>query len=80
MIPRPTPVYPRVSRKAEWATCGNTLTADAGSHAGHGLWRSGRRETEDTMLSVVFTWAAAVVGLLVLALMALSGVMIDSKH
>jgi hypothetical protein len=37
-------------------------------------------ELEDAMLSVVFTWAAAVVGLLVLALMALSGVMIDSKH
>jgi hypothetical protein len=34
---------------------------------------------EDAMLSVVFTWAAAVVGLLVLALMALSGVMIDSQ-
>lgn len=37
-------------------------------------------ETEDAMLSVVFTWAAAVVGLLVLALMALSGVMIDSHR
>jgi hypothetical protein len=37
-------------------------------------------ETEDAMLSVVFTWAAAVVGLLVLALMALSGVMIDSQR
>lgn len=36
--------------------------------------------TEDAMLSVVFTWAAAVVGLLVLALMALSGVMIDSQR
>jgi hypothetical protein len=37
-------------------------------------------ESEDAMLSVVFTWAAAVVGLLVLALMALSGVMIDSHR
>ncbi|GGU20052.1 hypothetical protein GCM10010178_10150 [Lentzea flava] len=37
-------------------------------------------KTEDAMLSVVFTWAAAVVGLLVLALMALSGVMIDSQR
>ena len=37
-------------------------------------------ETEDAMLSVGFTWAAAVVGLLVLALMALSGVMIDSQN
>ncbi|GAA1267749.1 hypothetical protein GCM10009634_08760 [Saccharothrix xinjiangensis] len=38
------------------------------------------RGTEDAMFGVVATWAGAVAGLLVLVLMALSGVLIDSQR
>ena len=38
------------------------------------------RGTEDTMFGVVATWAGAVLGLLVLVLMALAGVLIDSQR
>lgn len=37
-------------------------------------------EREDTMFGVVATWAGAVLGLLVLVLMALAGVLIDSQQ
>ncbi|HEX6346905.1 hypothetical protein [Umezawaea sp.] len=37
-------------------------------------------ETEDVMFTVVATWFGAVLGLLVLVLMALSGVMVDSQR
>jgi hypothetical protein len=37
-------------------------------------------ETEDVMFTVVATWFGAVVGLLILVLMALSGVMVDSQR
>jgi hypothetical protein len=37
-------------------------------------------EAEDVMFTVIATWFGAVVGLLVLVLMALSGVMVDSQR
>jgi hypothetical protein len=37
-------------------------------------------ETEGVMFTVIATWFGAVVGLLVLVLMALSGVMVDSQQ
>jgi hypothetical protein len=37
-------------------------------------------EMEDVMFTVVATWFGSIVGLLVLVLMALSGVMVDSQR
>jgi hypothetical protein len=37
-------------------------------------------EKEDVMFTVVATWFGAIVGLLILVLMALSGVMVDSQR
>lgn len=37
-------------------------------------------ERRDTVVGVVVTWAGAVLGLLVLVLMALAGVLVDSQR
>ncbi|TWP52923.1 hypothetical protein FKR81_07375 [Lentzea tibetensis] len=70
----------RISQKADPATCGNNPPGGCRMTCAQLTLESEVRGTEDAMFGIVLTWVAAVAGLVVLALMALSGVIVDSQQ